>query len=69
VGEALLTTAFGLLIAVMAHIAHHFLAGRVRALVHDMEYTGHALIQFLNYPEDDNPLAGTAKGSGVDPED
>lgn len=68
VGEALLTTAFGLLIAVMAHIAHHFLAGRVRALVHDMEYTGHALIQFLNYPEDDNHLAGTANGSGVDPE-
>lgn len=50
VGEALLTTAFGLMIAVMAHIAHHFLHGRVRALVHDMEYTGQELIQFLQYP-------------------
>ncbi len=47
VGQALLSTAFGLMIAVMAHIAHHFLHGRVRALVHDMEYTGHDLIQFL----------------------
>ena len=47
VGEALLSTAFGLMIAVMAHVAHHFLHGRVRALVHDMEYTGHDLIQFL----------------------
>ncbi len=47
VGQALLSTAFGLMIAVMAHIAHHFLHGRVRALVHDMEYTGHELIQFL----------------------
>lgn len=46
-GQALLSTAFGLMIAVMAHIAHHFLHGRVRALVHDMEYTGHDLIRFL----------------------
>ncbi|MGC9451136.1 MAG: MotA/TolQ/ExbB proton channel family protein [Oceanipulchritudo sp.] len=47
VGQALLSTAFGLMIAVLAHVAHHFLHGRVRALVHDMEYTGHDLIQFL----------------------
>jgi biopolymer transport protein ExbB len=49
IGQALLTTAFGLMIAIMAHIAHHFLHGRVRALVHDMEYTGHDLIQFIQY--------------------
>lgn len=47
IGQALLTTAFGLMIAIMAHIAHHFLNGRVRALVHDMEYAGHELIQFM----------------------
>ena len=46
-GEALLSTVVGLTIAVMAHIAHHFLHGRVRALVHDMEYSGHNLIQYL----------------------
>jgi biopolymer transport protein ExbB len=51
VGQALLSTAFGLMIAVMAHIAHHFLHGRVRALVHDMEYTGHNLIQFMQHEE------------------
>ena len=49
VGQALLSTAFGLMIAVMAHVAHHFLHGRVRALIHDMEYTGHDLIQFLQH--------------------
>jgi biopolymer transport protein ExbB len=49
VGQALLTTAFGLIIAIMAHIAHHFLHSRVRALVHDMEYTGHDLIQFMQH--------------------
>lgn len=47
VGEAMLTTIVGLMIAVMAHVAHHFLHGRVRALVHDMEYSGHHLMQFL----------------------
>ena len=54
VGQALLSTAFGLMIAVMAHIAHHFLHGRVKALVHDMEYTGHELIQFLQHEDPQN---------------
>lgn len=46
-GQALFTTAYGLLIAVMAYVAHHFLHGRVKALVHDMEYTAHHLIREL----------------------
>jgi len=45
--EALLTTAAGLAIAVPAHLAHHFLAGRVRALVNDMEWVGNEIMQFL----------------------
>ena len=48
-GQALLTTAVGLIIAIMSTLAHHFLHGRVRALVHDIEYSGHELIQFLKY--------------------
>ncbi|NDV62627.1 MotA/TolQ/ExbB proton channel family protein [Puniceicoccales bacterium CK1056] len=56
IGQALLTTAFGLMIAIMAHIAHHFLHGRVRALVHDMEYTGHDLIQFMQQEQTDGGL-------------
>lgn len=45
--QALLTTAAGLAIAVPCHLAHHFLAGRVRALVHDMEWVGNEIMQFL----------------------
>lgn len=45
--QALTTTILGIVIAIMAHVAHHFLHGRVRALVHDMEYSGHELIRFL----------------------
>ncbi len=46
-GEALITTATGLAIAIIAYVAHHFLHGRVRALVHDMEWVGNDMMQFL----------------------
>jgi biopolymer transport protein ExbB len=45
--SALVTTATGLTIAIMAYLAHHFLQGRVRALVHDMEWVGNDMLQFL----------------------
>lgn len=45
--QALLTTAAGLAIAVPCHLAYHFLTGRVRALVHDMEWVGNEIMQFL----------------------
>ncbi|MEX2381745.1 MAG: MotA/TolQ/ExbB proton channel family protein [Opitutales bacterium] len=45
--ESLLTTAVGLTIAVPAYLAHHFLSGRVRALVYDMEWVGNEVMQFL----------------------
>lgn len=45
--EALLTAAAGLAVAIPAHLGRHFLAGRVRALVHDMEWSGNELLRFL----------------------
>lgn len=47
VAQALITTIVGIAIAIMAYLAHHFLSGRVRALVHDMEWIGNNMIQFL----------------------
>jgi biopolymer transport protein ExbB len=47
ISSALVTTAAGLAIAIMAYLAHHFLYGRVRALVHDMEWVGNDMLQFL----------------------
>jgi biopolymer transport protein ExbB len=47
INQALVTTATGLAIAIMAYLAHHFLYGRVRALVHDMEWVGNDMLQFL----------------------
>jgi biopolymer transport protein ExbB len=45
--EALLTAAVGLVVAIPAHLGRHFLAGRVRALVQDMEWAGNELMRFL----------------------
>ena len=45
--EALLTAAAGLAVAIPAHLGRHFLSGRVRALVQDMEWAGNELMRFL----------------------
>lgn len=45
--EALLTAAAGLAVAIPAHLARHFLAGRVRVFVQDMEWAGNELMRFL----------------------
>lgn len=47
VGTALITTVTGIVIAVMATLAHHFLHGRVRSILHDMEWVAHDLSQLL----------------------
>ncbi|MEM1222225.1 MAG: MotA/TolQ/ExbB proton channel family protein [Verrucomicrobiota bacterium] len=49
--EALITSASGIAIAVMATLAHHFLYGRVRAIVHDFEWVGHNIYEFLTTEE------------------
>lgn len=53
IAQALLVTAAGLALAIMAHMACHFLYGRVRALVNDMEWVGNEIMQFLLYGEPD----------------
>jgi biopolymer transport protein ExbB len=45
--EALLTAAAGLAVAIPVHLARHFLNGRVRALVHDMEWVANELMRYL----------------------
>jgi biopolymer transport protein ExbB len=47
-GEALITSAAGLAIGIMAMLACHFLNGRVRAHVQDFEWVGHEIYEFLS---------------------
>lgn len=46
--QALLCTAGGLMVAIPAHLALHFLNGRVRAIVRDMEWSGNEIMKYLN---------------------
>lgn len=45
--QALLSTAGSLMIAIPAHLAYHFLVGRVRAIVRDIEWSGNEIMKYL----------------------
>jgi len=45
--QALLATAGSLMLAIPAHLAHHFLVGRVRSIVRDVEWSGNEIMKYL----------------------
>lgn len=45
--QALLATAGSLMLAIPAHLAHHFLNGRIRAIVRDVEWAGNEMMEYL----------------------
>ncbi|HTQ31227.1 MAG TPA: MotA/TolQ/ExbB proton channel family protein [Opitutaceae bacterium] len=45
--QALLSTAASLMVGVPAHLAHHFLRGRVRAILRDVEWAGNEIMRYL----------------------
>lgn len=45
--RALLVSIGGLTIAIPAHLGYHFLSGRVRAIVRDVEWAGNEIMRFL----------------------
>lgn len=45
--QALLCAAASLMLAIPAHLAHHFLTGRVRAIVRDVEWSGNEIMKYL----------------------
>lgn len=45
--QALLATAGSLMLAVPTHLAHHFLTGRVRSIVRDVEWSGNEIMKHL----------------------
>jgi biopolymer transport protein ExbB len=61
IAQALLSTVVGLAIAVVAYLAHHFLSNRVDSLIHDMEWVGHDILQFM--ASDELKQAQTEKSS------
>lgn len=55
--QALVSVAGALLLAIPSHLAYHFLTGRVRAIVRDVEWGANEIMQYLNTEY---------KGRGVD---
>ena len=45
--EAIITTTSGIAIMIIALLAHHFLMGRIKAIVHDMEWSATILMEYL----------------------
>lgn len=45
--QALLPAAGGLMLAIPAHLGYHFLGGRVRAIVRDVEWGGNEIMKYL----------------------
>lgn len=56
--QALLTTAAGIAVGVAARLGHHFLAGRMRALVYDMEWVANDVLRFLVGERGEGPAPG-----------
>lgn len=68
--QALLATAASLMIAVPAHLAHHFLVGRVRSLVRDIEWSGNEIMKYLlseyREPRPTGPASSAAAVGGAE---
>jgi biopolymer transport protein ExbB len=45
--QALLASVGSLLVAIPAHLCHHFLSGRVRAIVRDIEWSANEIMRYL----------------------
>jgi biopolymer transport protein ExbB len=45
--QALLCTAGSLILVIPVHVAHHFLNGRVRSIVRDVEWSGNEIMRYL----------------------
>ena len=45
--QALLSVAGSLMLAIPAHLAHHFLSARVRSIVRDVEWSGNEIMKYL----------------------
>jgi biopolymer transport protein ExbB len=64
--QALLTAAASLMLAIPAHLAYHFLSGRVRAIVRDVEWSGNEIMKYL-LTEYRSELSGTPRPGRVAP--
>ena len=59
--QALICAAGGLMLAIPAHLAHQFLASRVRAIVRDVEWSANEIMKYLLVDYRGTPPSGEGK--------
>jgi biopolymer transport protein ExbB len=66
--QALLVTAFSLVVTVCAHLSTNFLNGRVRAIVRDVEWAGNEIMRYLlNEYRTEGPAETSKPGAAAAP--
>jgi biopolymer transport protein ExbB len=63
--QALITAGAALALAIPAHLGHHLLHGRVRAIVRDVEWAGNEVMRYLLIDYREAGVQGLASGGGV----
>ncbi|WP_221032150.1 MotA/TolQ/ExbB proton channel family protein [Actomonas aquatica] len=63
--QALLVTIGSLTLAIPAHLGYHFLSGRVRAIVRDVEWAGNEIMRYLLVDYRRGVLADQGREAGV----
>ena len=63
--QALITAGTALALAIPCHLGHHLLAGRVRAIVRDVEWAGNEIMRYLLIEYKEKPLDGAPGPAGV----
>lgn len=66
--QALLVSIGGLTIAIPAHLGYHFLSGRVRAIVRDVEWAGNEIMRYLQLEYQAEESGGEGADSGASDE-
>ncbi len=66
--QALAATAGGLLVGIPAHLAHHFLRGRVRSIVRDVEWAANEIMEYLISEYETEGAADNGGGEPAGPE-
>lgn len=61
--QAMLATIGALTLAIPAHLGYHFLSGRVRSIVRDVEWAGNEIMRYLQLDYHEN---GTIAGAAVE---
>lgn len=66
-GEALFSSALGIGVGLVALLSYHFIYGRVKMMIYELEWQGHGIYDFMTRPET-KLASGNNSGTNLRPE-